>query len=342
RSPSMRAIGASSSRTLMYTSPVMCPLITACGTRTSPSTSPCSLRVNMASSPSASTVPSMRPSRCKAPLKRKSPRITVPRAIRLVSELPRLRSLRLRLSISVSLGGGDVAGQGGAPRHGAAEGLAAGRIDADAQPCRPEIRGQHDRALQLLEIGEAERQAVLLRAVAQRRPVQRHDLVLAHALHADRGMAVDLGAALGVLGQAEDQRPAARTGDRLQLHLLQLEALALIVAGDQARIEPEVRTQRTQLLLALRESAAQGAGGHLVDLASALQVRHLLLEIVDLCQQRTLLLVVDYCRRAAHAQHMHRRAHRQQAGQPRQTPPQAAPAMADVVVPAHHETRRWS
>src|SRR6185437_15106835 len=177
----MRASGASSSRTLMYTSPVMCPLITACGTRTSPSTSPCSLRVNMASSPSASTVPSMRPSRCKAPLKRKSPRITVPRAIRLVSELPRLRSLRLRLSIAISLGGSDVAAQRGAPGNGATDRFARCRLDVDAQSRRPEIGGQHDGALQLLEIGEAERQAVLLRAVAQRRPVERDHLVLAQA-----------------------------------------------------------------------------------------------------------------------------------------------------------------
>src|SRR5574337_1625755 len=220
----MCACGASSSRTLTLTSPVTWPLITACGTWISPCTWPCSLSVNTASSPSPSTLPSMRPSRCKAPLKRRSPRITVPRAIRLVSLLwlRSLRSLRLRLSIAVPFGVGDVSAQCGAPCDGAVDRLAAGGLKADAQSRRAEIRRQHDGAVQLLEIGEAERQAILLRGVAQRSPVQPGHLVAAQAFHADQGVAGDFVAALGVLGQAEAEVPATRADDRLQLHFLQL------------------------------------------------------------------------------------------------------------------------
>ena len=197
--------------------------------------------------------------------------------------------------------------------------------------------------MQLLEIGEAERQAVLLCGIAQRGPVQPRHLVAAQAFHADQGVAGNLVAAPGILGQAEAEVPAARAGDRLQLHFLQLQSLPLGVAADQSRVETQVGAQAVELFLALGQGAAQRAGGDFVDLGCPLQVGELLLQVVDLAEQGALLAVVDGGRGIRPpAQRSNDQTDHQQAAEPGQTQPQPAPAMADVVVPAHDKTRWWS
>src|ERR1051325_2438609 len=185
----MRACGASSRRSSMWMSPCTWPLMMAWGTRMSPCTWPDSLKVNTASGPSPSTAPSMRPSRCSAPLKRRSPWITVPRAIRLVSweVLLLVRSvLCLRLSMGIPWFG-ESAADGIGPGDRAADRIVARGLRADVHAIGAEIRRQHDGGVQFLEILEAKRQAILLRGVAERGPVQSHHLVGAQAFDADRG-----------------------------------------------------------------------------------------------------------------------------------------------------------
>src|SRR3546814_9054818 len=86
------------------------------------------------------------------------------------------------------------------------------------------------------------------------------DVCSSDLLHADQGIAGNFLAALGILGQAEVEVPAARTGNWLQLHFLQLQAPALGVTADQTRIETQVRTQSAELFLALGQGAAQRTG----------------------------------------------------------------------------------
>ena len=118
-----------------------------------------------------------------------------------------------------------------APRDRSGHRFVTRGLNADAQPGRTEIRRQHDGAVQLLKIHEVKRQAVLLRGIAERRPVQLYHLVAAQAFHADQRIAGDRIVAAGALGQAKGEVPTARTRYGLQF-LLQLQALMLGIATD--------------------------------------------------------------------------------------------------------------
>ena len=213
----------------------------------------------------------------------------------------------------VPLGGIDVAAECSTPCNGTVDRLATGGLNADAQSRRAEIRRKHNRAVQLLEVGETERQTVLLLGVAECRPVQRHYLVVTQAFHTDGGIAADFVAAFRVLGEAEREIPSARIRNRLQLHFLQLQPLSLGVAADEARIEAQIGPQSAQLLLALGQRATQRARGDVIDLCGALKIGDLLFQIFDLAEQDTLLTMIYRRGRGVPAQRANDEAHHQQA-----------------------------
>src|SRR5699024_3593171 len=108
----------------------------------------------------ANTAPSMLPSRCSAPTNSTSPRIVVPRAIRLVSpdgpwwrDSPDLRGLLLNMIVLHFL-------ECVAPIHLPDGGFVLRRIGLDTDAIGGETFGQHQRAVHLLEIAKLEVEAV--------------------------------------------------------------------------------------------------------------------------------------------------------------------------------------
>src|SRR5579885_891386 len=280
----MRALLASSSRSLAVTSPLISPLTTMCGACTSPMTLACSDKVSIACAPSPRIAPSILPSMCSRPVNRMSPRISVPAAISVVVSAPGRASARLVLNIGNLRGVGAGLGERVGPGEfllGATHVAAGVGLDPDA--IGREAFRQHQGAAHLLEVLERERHAGAVLVRRELAPGERGELAAAHAVdaepHPTRG---DL-PGFQRLGQGDGEIVYARRAAGLQMHAVHVQALELAGVGEPA-VEGEVRAQRGALLVAIAQTLLHVGIG---------RARHLFgaLEYGDALAQRLALLL---------------------------------------------------
>src|SRR5690349_702405 len=263
---------------LACTSPATWPFSTMVGARTSPSITPLSLIDSVAFfSLSATTLPTTLPSICSPPEKRTSPWISVCRPISVSTvvappglSLPQKffamsRTLDFRpFELVFDLRHRAAVGQ---HRHDRSRG--------------PEAVREAELAAELLEILERKYQ-IPLPAEHQLRQAVHLGLGIAEALQRDLDAAGDAAVVAHRLDQHEVEAEHAFVRSRVDLELVDPDAGARRVRRDDAAVERNLLVQVGDFLLQAAQRRLHRGAGLVVDLARALEVDDLVLQLLDL------------------------------------------------------------